>query len=70
MKLYKMPKIALLEVNRRLSLIPACKVTLYEMFDCQGNQLVTLEQMSALEEIYILDLLELKEVKEWIIIDS
>lgn len=68
--MYKMPKMPLIEIQRRLNLIPGNKVRLFEMFDMQGWQLVTLEPMSTLEAVYIVELLELKEVKEWINIDS
>lgn len=67
MKLYKLPKIPLKELERQL---PTGKIILYEMFDSFGKQLATLEDMSILEEMYVMELLKLEEVKEWIIIDT
>lgn len=67
MKLYKLPKMSLKELERQL---PTGKIVLYEMFDSSGRQLATLEDMSILEEMYVMELLKLEEVKEWIIIDT
>jgi hypothetical protein len=67
MTLYKLPKVALKELERQL---PTGKIILYEMFDSSGRQLATLEGITILEEMYIMELLKLKEVKQWIIIDT
>jgi hypothetical protein len=67
MTLYKLPKVPLKDLERQL---PTGKIVLYEMFDASGRQLATLEGITILEEMYIMELLKLEEVKQWIIIDT
>jgi hypothetical protein len=67
MKLYKLPKVPLKDLERQL---PTGRIVLYEMFDSSGRQLATLDGITILEEMYIKELLKLEEVKQWIIIDT